>query len=51
VTWQAAEKLSVFVEAINLADETRRIYNRHKYMLFPASQTGPGYMFGAGYTF
>jgi len=51
VTWQATEKLSVFVEAINLTDETQRIYNRHKYMLFSASQTGPRYMFGARYKF
>jgi len=51
VTWQVNEKLSVFVEAINLTDETQRIYNRHKNMLFSASQTGPRYMFGARYKF
>jgi len=51
VTWQVNEKLSVFAEAINLTDETQRIYNRHPNMLFSASQTGPRYMFGARYKF
>jgi len=51
VTWQVNENLAVFVEAINLTDETQRIYSRHQNMLFSASQTGPRYMFGARYKF
>jgi len=51
VTWAVNERLSVFVEGINLSDEIQRIYVRHPNMLGELSQTGPRYMFGARYRF
>jgi len=51
VTWQMNQHLSVFVEGINLTDETRRVHTRHRNMLRFASQTGPRYMFGLRYKF
>jgi len=51
VTWAMNAHLSVFVEGINLTNETQRIHSRHQYMLLSASQTGPRYMFGVRYKF
>jgi len=51
VTWAVNERLSVFVEAINLTDEVQRSWTRHPNMLGELSQTGPRYMFGARYRF
>jgi len=51
VTYILNEKLSIFVEGINLNDETQRSYVRHPNMLGEASQTGPRYMLGARYKF
>jgi len=51
VTWSMNERLSLFVEGINLTDETQRIHNRHRNMLVSATQTGPRYMFGLRYKF
>jgi len=51
VTWAMNEHLSLFVEGINLTDETQRTYGRHRNMLRSASQSGPRYMFGARYKF
>jgi len=51
VTWDMNEKLSVFVEGINLTNETQRTHGRHWNMLRTASQSGPRYMFGARYKF
>jgi len=51
ITWAVNERLSVFVEGINLTDETQRVYVRHPNMLGELSQTGPRYMFGARYRF
>jgi len=51
VTYALSERLSVFVEGINLTDETQRSWIRHPNMLGEASQTGPRYMFGARYRF
>jgi len=51
VTWMMNERLSVFVEGINLTDETQRIHSRHRNMLISATQTGPRYMFGLRYKF
>jgi len=51
VTWAMNAHLSVFVEGINLTNETQRIHARHQYMLLSASQTGPRYMFGLRYKF
>jgi len=49
VTWAMNERLSLFVEGINLTDETQRIHGRHRNMLISATQTGPRYMFGLRY--
>jgi len=51
VTYMVNERLSVFVEGINLTDEVKRSWVRHPNMLGEASQTGPRYMFGARYRF
>jgi len=51
ITWTLSERLSVFVEGINLGNETQRVYVRHRNMLGELSQTGPRYMFGARYRF
>jgi len=51
LTYLVNDRLSVFVEGINLSDETRRSWVRHRYMLGEASQTAPRYMFGAYYRF
>jgi len=50
-TWLVNEQLSVFVEGLNLTDETQRRYIRHPNMLADASQTGTRYMFGLRYKF
>jgi len=49
ITWMINERLSVFVEGINLTDETQRIHSRHRNMLISATQTRPRYMFGLRY--
>ena len=51
VSYQVNEQLSVFVEGINLTDETKRVFARHENQLRFASQTGPRYMFGLRYKF
>jgi len=51
VTYDVNENLSVFVEGINLTDETQRRWVRHPLMIGDASQTGPRYMFGLRYRF
>jgi len=51
VTYLVNNRLSVFVEGINLTDEVQRSWIRHPNMLAEASQTGPRYMFGARYRF
>jgi len=50
-TYLVNEHLSVFVEGLNLTDETQRRYIRHPNMLADASQTGTRYMFGLRYRF
>jgi len=51
VTWSMNERLSLFIEGINLTDETQRIHSRHRNMLLFATQTAPRYMFGFRYKF
>jgi len=51
ITFAVNQRLSLFVEGINLSDETQRVYVRHPNMLGELSQTGPRYMFGARYRF
>jgi len=50
-TYLVNDHLSVFIEGINLTDETQRRYIRHPNMLADASQTGTRYMFGLRYKF
>jgi len=50
-TYLVNDHLSVFVEGLNLTDETQRRYIRHPNMLADASQTGTRYMFGLRYRF
>jgi len=51
VTYALNHRLWVFVEAINLSDETWHGWLRHPNMPGEASQTRPRYMFGAPYRF
>jgi len=51
MTWAINDNFSVFVEGINLTNETQRIHSRHHNMLISATQTGPRYMFGLRYKF
>jgi len=45
------EGLTVFVEAINLLDESQRVYNRYSEQLRTATQFGARYNIGARYSF
>jgi len=51
VTYLVNQHLSVFVEAINLTNETMRTHGRHRYMLGAATQNGARYLFGVRYKF
>jgi len=51
ITWMMDKHLSVFVEGINLTNETMRTHGRHRYMLGSAVQNGPRYLFGVRYKF
>ena len=45
------DNLVVFIEGINITDETQRTYSRHRNELLNAIQSGPRYNIGARYTF
>ena len=45
------ESLNVFVEALNITDESQRIYNRYSNQFTDAYQFGARYNIGARYTF
>jgi len=51
ITRMLTGTLAVFVEAINLTDQTQRRWVRHPNMLGDALQTGTRYMFGMRYSF
>jgi len=51
VTYLVNEHLSVFVDGLNLSNETRRTHGRHYYMIGSAIQSGPRYLFGVRYKF
>jgi len=51
VIWAMNERFSMFIEGINLTNETQRIHGRHYNMLTSLTQTGPRYMFGVRYKF
>ena len=50
-SYNISEELIVFVEGINITDETQRMYSRHRNELLNAIQSGPRYNIGARYTF
>ncbi|TQV65965.1 TonB-dependent receptor [Exilibacterium tricleocarpae] len=50
-SYQIDDKLSVFVEGINVTDETRRLYGRHENMVIAAIQSGARFNLGVRYNF
>ncbi|KMT64441.1 TonB-dependent receptor [Catenovulum maritimum] len=51
VNYDVTEKLTVFVEGLNLTNETEQFYGRFEEQFLRALQYGPRYTFGARYTF
>jgi iron complex outermembrane recepter protein len=51
LSWFATPQLTVFVEAINVTEETQRTYSRYKEQLLSANQYGARYSIGARYRF
>jgi TonB-dependent receptor len=51
VGYQVTDRLTLQLEGINLTDETARLSERHKNILFYGTQTGPRYMVGFRYNF
>ena len=50
-TWNATDRLAVFVEAINLTSEVQRKYNRYEEQFRLGQQYGARYNIGARYNF
>ncbi|MBT8089192.1 MAG: TonB-dependent receptor, partial [Gammaproteobacteria bacterium] len=50
-SYLATDNLTVFVEAINITDESQRIYNRYPNQFTDANQFGARYNIGARYSF
>ena len=50
-SYNISEDLVVFVEGINITDETQRTFSRHRNELLNAIQSGARYNIGARYTF
>ncbi len=51
VGYKVTDRLTLQFEGINLTDETQRLSQRHKNILFYGTQTGPRYMMGLRYDF
>ena len=51
VSYNATEQLSMFVEGINITNETTRSYSRYKGALQNATETGARYQLGVRYTY
>ncbi len=51
VGYKVTDRLTLQFEGINLTDETQRLSERHKNILFYGTQTGPRYMLGLRYNF
>lgn len=51
VSYEFNENLTVFVEGLNLSDETQRLHGRYKEQLLSAQQFGPRYNVGMRYSF
>jgi outer membrane receptor protein involved in Fe transport len=50
-SFDATEKLTFMVEAINLTDEIQRLHGRTEQEVLFVTQSGPRYMIGARYKF
>ncbi|WP_346837697.1 TonB-dependent receptor [Microbulbifer sp. SAOS-129_SWC] len=50
-SYDIREDLTVFIEGINLTNETQRLYGRDKHMMIGAIQTGARYNLGVRYNF
>ncbi|MBT8131479.1 MAG: TonB-dependent receptor, partial [Gammaproteobacteria bacterium] len=50
-SYDVNDNLTVFVEALNITDESQRTYNRYSNQLLSANQFGARYNIGARYTF
>ena len=50
-SFMATDNLIIFVEALNITDESQRTYNRYENQLLAANQFGARYNIGARYTF
>ena len=50
-SYDVQDNLTVFVEGINLTNETKRLYGRHENMMIGAFQTGARYNVGVRYSF
>lgn len=50
-SYEVNENLTVFMDAINLLDETYRVHGRSQMQVMQAGQTGPRYNLGVRYTF
>ncbi|WP_226701846.1 TonB-dependent receptor [Microbulbifer elongatus] len=51
VSYDIQDNFSVFLEGINLTDETQRLYGRHENMVIGAIQSGARYNLGVRYSF
>ncbi len=51
VNWLATDNLNVFIEGINVTDESQRIYNRYPNQFTDANQFGARWNIGARYRF
>ena len=50
-TWKVTQDFSIFAEALNITDETQRVYSRYSEQLLRANQYGTRYNIGARYRF
>ncbi|MFT7558122.1 MAG: TonB-dependent receptor [Flavobacteriales bacterium] len=51
VSYDVNEELTVFVEGLNITDETQRVHGRYENNLLNATELGARYAIGARYTF
>jgi hypothetical protein len=51
LSWFATPQLTVFVEGINITEETQRTYSRYKEQFLSGNQYGARYSIGARYRF
>ena len=51
LTWNATDRLSVFLEGVNVTEETQRTYTRYPEQFLRGNQYGARYNIGASFTF